>query len=173
MDILGSLIGKTPARVTDNISAYYGYMNGDGADIRVKANKLGQIIVVIESGNKAGSFIFNHEDTESLNRFHIIMGNVFAYKYLIDEAPEKYTKGIKGGTTDIIADIEIELMVVANIFGEIELYIAKGEEKVSFIFRKEDHHIITRFRKEFSDLVKNISDLKLPKTSEAVKYLRV
>lgn len=173
MSIL-SLIGKTPARVTDNISAYYGYMNSDGADIRVKANNLGQIIVVIEDSHaKRLAFVFNHEDTESLNRFHIIMGNVFAYKYLIDEAPEKYTKGIKGGTTDVVEGADIELMVLANILGEIELYISTGEDKVSFIFRKDDHHIITRFRKEFSDLVKNISDLKLPKSLEPVEYVRV
>lgn len=157
-------------RISDNISTFFGYDNSSGSEIKVKATRKKEIILTItDSNDRTGTFVFNESDLDTLGRFEIMMTHVFS---LYDTFSIRY--GIKRNTSDKGVTISIDcpskisfkISALPNegILLSVIQYdeVTKSNKNTDFLFMESDKDIINRFKIDFSRLVANISNIKLP-----------
>lgn len=157
-------------RVSDNISTFFGYDNSSGAEIKVKATREKEIILTItDSTDTVGKFVFNEADLDTIVRFEIMMTNIFSlYETFSVQYGIKRNLSDKGVSISIDCPTKISFKISAVPGQGVTLSVIefdKPTEKyktVEFIFLDADKDIISRFKIEFSRLVANISNLKLP-----------
>lgn len=156
-------------RVNDNISTFFGFNNVEDCEIKVKANKAKDITIVItDSKGKFETFIFTDEDRDSLNRFEIMMTNIFN---IYATFAKNY--GVKQNTSSKTVDCSmddgnVKLTVAAIPSRGVALSIRNDstEHVAEFLFSREDQDIFIRFKTEFNRLVNNISHIRLPNNNK-------
>lgn len=159
----------TVARVSDNISTFFGYDNTEGSEIKVKATREKEIILTItDSTDKSAKFVFAAIDLGSLEKFEIMMTNLFSIHESFSATyglnQNKSDKGISI-SMDCPSGTSFKLSALPDV-GMI-LSIINKDGAIEFIFKNADKDILSRFKIEFKRLVANISSLKLPtKTPE-------
>jgi hypothetical protein len=150
--------------VSDNISTFFGYDNTEGCEIKVKATREKEIILTITDSNDAsGKFVFSAVDLSSLEKFEIMMTNLFSihesFSLNYGLHQNKSDKGISI-SMDNPSGVSFKLSALPDV--GMELSIIKNDEPTIFMFKHEDKDILSRFKIEFKRLVANISNLKLP-----------
>jgi hypothetical protein len=152
-------------RVNDTISTFFGFDNVSGCEIKVKANKHKEIIIVITNEQLISErFVFTDNDRDSLDRFEIMMTNVFStYVTFAKNYGVKQNMSTKAVDCSI-GDENAKLSVAAIPGVGVHLRIENEQSGrcATFLFTNEDQDIFSRFKTEFKRLVNNISHIKLP-----------
>ena len=168
-----SIFGKD-VRVNDNISTFFGFDNVSGCEIKVKANKHKEIIIVITNEDlNSERFVFTDSDRDSFNSFEIMMTKVFStYATFSERHGIKQNKSNKSIDCSI-GDENVKLIVAAipNVGVQLKIENVQTHKSATFLFTDADQDIFSRFKTEFNRLVNNISHIKLPQqqVSEDVK----
>jgi len=162
-------------RVSDSISTFFGYDNSEGSEIKVKATCEKEIILTIrDSKDKTGKFVFSAVDMHSLEKFEIMMTNLFSIHESFS-ASYGLSQNVSDKAISISMDcpsgVSFKLSAIPG-YGMV-LALINGKDSQEFVFKNKDKDILSRFKLEFKQLVSNISRLKLPKKAPAEETIHV
>lgn len=139
------------------------YENAGCAEIGVKFNRNGDIVLVLENNNTKKEFCFQVNDVQTLNVFEIMFTNVVNYYRSFDK---NYGRKVNDSDMNMMFKIvdlhgnSLEVGAGRDVGVRFEIQ-TRDKVAVKFTFAPEDKNILEMFKVDLSNVINN-NTMKLP-----------